>query len=439
MTRLLLAVLILPALALAASTGLRSGPKPADGLTVTFSTEQNGYLTPCGCTKPMLGGIPRRAAFLKKQAGSGSQIRLDNGDLTQGAGRQDEMKAEALVDMLGSLEYDAVNIGEKDLQFGLPFLEALQSRFKGAMLCANLRRADGSPVFKEWSVLSRALGGKGAKVVVTGLLSEQFADAVAAADPDCKLEPPAQRLEQMDAALVAAGELRILLYHGPLAEAEALATRFPHFRLVIAAHEGDHPTDALHAGGAALVCSGQDGKHVGQATFASTTAKPNVEYTSLGPEFTDDPAILRMKAAYLGRVTAEDLLGKVPKLPAANGDTFAGTKSCAPCHSSAQKAWSASGHARAHATLVAEKHDLDPECMSCHVVGLDRTSGFTSMAKTPHLKDVGCESCHGPAARHVKNPKTPLQKVGSDGCISCHNPENSPKFDFAKYWARVKH
>jgi hypothetical protein len=101
--------------------------------------------------------------------------------------------------------------------------------------------------------------------------------------------------------------------------------------------------------------------------------------------------------------------------------------------------WKTSDHAHALKTLVAEAHDRDPDCVGCHVVGLDRVGGFVGAEKTPHLAHVGCESCHGPAARHVREPQTPMPKVGAAGCSSCHDPRNSPRFSFASYWPRIQH
>ena len=52
---------------------------------------------------------------------------------------------------------------------------------------------------------------------------------------------------------------------------------------------------------------------------------------------------------------------------------------------------------------------------------------------------MGCESCHGPGSLHVENPSpdTITGKPGEKVCVTCHNPENSPHFDFATYLPRV--
>src|SRR6185312_9998287 len=67
-----------------------------------------------------------------------------------------------------------------------------------------------------------------------------------------------------------------------------------------------------------------------------------------------------------------------------------------------------SKHSHAYQTLVDAKHpslrQYDGECIVCHTVGFGYKSGFTDAIKTPHLENVGCESCHGPGSLHAKNP-----------------------------------
>ena len=32
-----------------------------------------------------------------------------------------------------------------------------------------------------------------------------------------------------------------------------------------------------------------------------------------------------------------------------------------------------------------------------------------------------------------------MPKTDQSACVSCHNPQNSPKFEFDKYWPKIKH
>src|SRR5207342_2617091 len=96
--------------------------------------------------------------------------------------------------------------------------------------------------------------------------------------------------------------------------------------------------------------------------------------------------------------------------PVAGMPTFVGSEACKSCHKSEYKVWEKSGHSHAHDTLVKQaKHpslrQYDPECIVCHTVGFGYQSGFVNEDKTPKLKNVGCESCHGPGSDHIKAEK----------------------------------
>jgi hypothetical protein len=415
--------------------------KEAETFSVVLTGELNGHITPCGCSKPMLGGLPRRASYLRSLGEKSAVVRIENGDLTEALGRQDELKAETIIEALDLLRYDAVNLGEKDFRLGVPYLLSLQARFKGALLSANVCGMDGSPLFKESAIITREIAGRTLRIALVGLLSEQFAETVRSVNPDLQVKSPAEVFARLEPELAARSDVRLLLYHGPREEAEDLARRFPGVQLIAYTHAGDHPAEAQKVGTVALACGGQDGKYVTRIRFGAEKAEraSDLRNVALTPDFADNTEIMQIKHSYLERVAAEDLLGKAPKVATPNGDTYAGTAACVSCHREAGQVWKASLHARAFQTLAEEKEEKDPDCVPCHVVGLERVSGFASHEKTPHLENVGCESCHGPAAKHVRDPQVKLAPAGTASCETCHVPQHSPNFDFATYWPKIKH
>jgi nitrate/TMAO reductase-like tetraheme cytochrome c subunit len=145
---------------------------------------------------------------------------------------------------------------------------------------------------------------------------------------------------------------------------------------------------------------------------------------------------------------------------------FVGSKACEECHKKSYKTWQKTAHAAAYATLanLDPPRNFDPECISCHVVGWHPTkcfpyqSGYESAKATPQLENVGCEDCHGPGEKHVaaeQGTDAALQKKmqqamvitktqatdphSSKECQSCHDGDNSPAFDFKKYWPLIEH
>jgi nitrate/TMAO reductase-like tetraheme cytochrome c subunit len=96
-------------------------------------------------------------------------------------------------------------------------------------------------------------------------------------------------------------------------------------------------------------------------------------------------------------------------------------------------------------TLVRVRAEFDPDCLPCHTVGFGQRGGFRSAARTPDLKGVQCESCHGPAEDHARAMKSgaswknAFRPVTPGTCIRCHDEENSENFVYESYWPKIRH
>lgn len=143
-------------------------------------------------------------------------------------------------------------------------------------------------------------------------------------------------------------------------------------------------------------------------------------------------------------------------IPVADGEAFyIGTDQCTACHGAAHSFWEGTAHSSAVATLEERHKEYDQNCIGCHVVGWEEPGGSVlgqlvyeaeigGHGFEKDLRDVGCESCHGPGSEHFVAPLD-AQGVAQNiiaapteaQCVQCHVPEHSPRFDFDVYVRRV--
>ncbi|MEW6674416.1 MAG: cytochrome c family protein [Nitrospirota bacterium] len=72
------------------------------------------------------------------------------------------------------------------------------------------------------------------------------------------------------------------------------------------------------------------------------------------------------------------------------------------------------------------------KCYYCHTTGYGKPSGFENPEKTPHLKNAGCEVCHGPGSAHVrtKSRRDIKGHLNMKDCMVCHTEERVKAFRF---------
>ena len=104
--------------------------------------------------------------------------------------------------------------------------------------------------------------------------------------------------------------------------------------------------------------------------------------------------------------------------------------------------WKTTDHAEAMATLKKNGHDRDPACIGCHTTGYLQRGGTRKVETAiDQFADVGCETCHGPSALHVRSidkKKGTARKVEPSLCLGCHTPDqNVGTFEVAAAMASI--
>ena len=180
------------------------------------------------------------------------------------------------------------------------------------------------------------------------------------------------------------------------------------------------------------------------AALAPTTPGPvnrfSVELVELSAKVPDHPPTQALVTATLAQING---VAAQPSATQAPSRAFAGSETCRACHPAAFTQWSSTPHARAYASLEAAQRANDRDCYACHVTGAFHPEGPQAPeGLSPALRDVGCESCHGPGLSHSGAPAAhPMRPaVAPEVCLSCHDGDrDGGRFDADVYRPKVLH
>jgi len=440
-------------------------PKDAPDLVIVLSGQTFGYLQPCGCSRPQLGGLERRYNFIQSLKAKGwNVVGLDVGDIAPAKGlkeitAQSLKKYEYSMKALKEMAYAAVGLGKSDFA---QQLDQLLARF-------TLQNDGAAPTVVAANILGVERNDKGEKVkeiprielyppvgkakprpmveafdvvedkkvpfAVVGLVAGSVGEKVVETDKGIDFGKQSKVLKAALADIAkhkANPELKVLLYQGTSDEAKVVAADFPEFQLIVCiADESEPPQFPVFANDkkTQIVTVGHKGRYVGTVGVFKTDKGLDLRYqlvpmgeeflTPEKPEAEKDNAMLKLLEAYAAEVKKEDFLGQATKKrpphvaaiknPAANLK-FVGSDACKKCHAGEFAIWSAHPHSKAYEALEKKAtrpglRNFDPECIVCHTTGFEYDTGFKNKTDTPALLNNGCENCHGPGSGHVEKPK----------------------------------
>jgi hypothetical protein len=397
-----------------------------DVLTVFLTGNELGTLKPCGCSGGQLGGLARRSAVLNT-AEPGKRMIVDTGSFVKTDGEQDQIKFQILVDAYGLLGYDLLHLTEQDVEMAkmLGLLEQMGSAFG---IISSPRIADVNVPAK----FTKKLEHKQTTVAVT----------VAAFDP----AGPVEQVAELFGTKGGAQTVNILILNecNPAIIDTIVATGT--VDCLVCPSETDEAGLIGEPDKSPLVVSvGLYGKHVGKLQIRGDEKGDGLDLAFTAVDVTEDlpPAdsLVELYKDYQQFVKAAELLERYPRYPLSDGLKYVGSEVCGACHDHdyAYEKWSTKAHADAYATLVKAGTQYDPECVVCHVVGMEYETGFVSEQKTGHLKNVGCENCHGPGSKHIGNPTEEPPGEPTSDCEDCHTPEHSGEFERESYMKKIVH
>jgi len=397
-----------------------SGGKPPDVSTVTIflTGDVLGELQPCGCASGQLGGLDRRAAIFEGVAHDRRLI-IDTGNFIGDETEQDIIKFGAIMQALDMLGYDIVNLTENDIRIARE-LGLLEGTSFNIVTYASDTEAEIQPSqTRELQIGNQCL----LITVASAKAGSRQIDSVQELFPAKHNDHDGPILN----ILITDSSQESLVEHiSDMGVVDVLICPASADEPVILDKEREKPL---------VLTVGRLGKYMGRLTVRlSEEQKLRLEYTNvpLGEQLPTYERLAQLYKDYQLMVKEEGILEKVVKVPLPNGLEYLGSTSCGfggSCHQYEYEKWSTKGHAKAYQTLVDVGSQYDPECVKCHVVGLDYETGFVSEKSHEDLRNVGCEVCHGPGSKHMMAVVTHAKDTGTSEpkstCVDCHTPEHS--------------
>lgn len=382
---------------------------PADGggeLSVFLTGSELGSLRPCGCSGGQLGGLEKRPAIFSRVPASRRLI-VDTGNLAAGDGEQDLIKYRIGFEALGVLDYDVACLTDQDVAIA----ERLGLLMNSQQALRILKDSDA-----------------GAEVFTKGFPDHGVTINVASFDP---CTAPAERAGGLFAQGDRPGAVNILvLRHCDAGLLKDITANTQGIDCIVCPSDSDEPRLLSDPDARPLVATvGRFGRYICRLRVAipSAQGQPVLQFERIPvtADLPDDVVLVELYKQYQELVGAANLLESYPRIPLPEGLAFTGSPACKRCHEYEYDQWSTKAHADALSSLKRVGSDRDPECVICHVIGMEYEGGYLTEEETPHLKDVGCENCHGPGSEHIKSFGQKLTREPKMSCLACHTPEKS--------------
>ena len=453
-------------------------------LCFVFTGSRRSELEPCGCHDRQTGGVNLEALLYEKlRKVQPNVIAMDAGAWTDPFQTPNErLKTDYLVKALNLMQFDVYNVTPYDIAFGTTYPTQLIAGGPGRLISANLmvrpRDAAGTtavPAVRPYDPYTII------EVSNTNSTGTIRIGVIGVTDPAALETATLQRLQDTSKQMPAfelAGVAETLKTFVPEVRKKAdyvvvLAMmnrqNVPVFLGQVEGIDCFVSTWGIQTlrnlmGNAqrTIINTGHQGRYFTKTVVDFDEARRAIKVTG---------GLVDIPSSGTGVVAVEKLLEQYKEdtknlqrqmAVAREKSRFAGRVQCLGCHRAEYLQWTRTPHNVAYATLIQKNQHYNPDCLKCHVTGYGEADGFADPLQTSHLVAVQCESCHGPGREHVKvllaNPKVRSdpqgrrEKLGpeddyprlrvefsSEFCVTCHDPENDPDFDFDNDIKLVSH
>ncbi|MFH1729743.1 MAG: hypothetical protein ABIA04_15130 [Pseudomonadota bacterium] len=248
--------------------------EPSGRFVITYTTNNFGEISDCGCATLQLGGLAKRITMQNEIRGEGLDLLyLDSGDYFSKSHIYPEFlledfKKRANLLALGAekLEISALAPGETDFVLGKEYLTSTALPY----VSANIVNSDNSkPYFDQYVV--KNVGGY--KVAITGVIEERFSKLFDQKNMGIKFLNIKDSLKSLIPKLKIVADLVIVLAHVDEETMAQLVTEVAGIDFVISGHNGVLMHEARKYGNTFFFEAEKRGKYVGRIDFDVKSAQ----------------------------------------------------------------------------------------------------------------------------------------------------------------------
>lgn len=249
------------------------GARPVSGrihLVVLHTNDVHGQAQPRAATwidrdqPPEIGGLPRLAAFVRAvRAEEQNVLVVDGGDWSQGTPEGLLDHGQAFLAAMAHVGYDAMAVGNHELDHGVEVLRDSLSELGLPAVCANVRVQEGGARV-DWVEPWRVVEVGGLRVGLVGLLSTTTPSITHADAKALHFDTPAVALREAARELEGEVDWLLPLTHIGVLEDRRLAKAAPELDLIVGGHSHTYLAEGIEQGETFIVQAGSKASAVGR-------------------------------------------------------------------------------------------------------------------------------------------------------------------------------
>lgn len=273
-----------------------------ENITILATGESHAMLSACDCEQGPAGGFPKRSSLIKECRKKGRVLLLDAGGFSAGGlydfyteGRlRDSIRTLAAIEVMAKIGYDAVAIGDEELQFGADLLVRTAKGFGLPIISANCFSKSGKNITEPYRIIKKGDISFGITAVTT-------TERLFPIDTSVVIEDPIKSIQKFWKKLTKKSDYQIIISHLGEEATSLLADEFPDCDILVNGHRKMGVQPIVTHGKQLIMQFGFQGKSMSSALIEhkSSAIKPITDdWITIEESLPDDSAVTNIVASY---------------------------------------------------------------------------------------------------------------------------------------------